>query len=185
MIKLYYTGAKEFEGIQKMPSKSLGGNISSSVVPNGLMNSLFSDISLLDLQLGSKQLRILAIKNEGANPITNFTVHVEHDENDENIADFYIGYSLPQADDCGVFGETVEDEEAEPYHSELQISKSNLTKLNISNLEKDNYILLYLQRRIKQNQLSREQEIDAIQKNYEEGKKPNRAENVQLIFNYS
>ncbi len=49
MLKLYYTGASTWKNSQTLASKSLGGYISNTSVPNGLNNSLFGDIGELDL----------------------------------------------------------------------------------------------------------------------------------------
>lgn len=49
MLKLYYTGAQTWKNSQTLASKSLGGYISNTSVPNGLTNSLFGDIGELDL----------------------------------------------------------------------------------------------------------------------------------------
>lgn len=189
MIRLYYTGAKSFLEEQRSPSKSLGGYISSSAIPNALINNLYADISYSNLQEGVQQLRVIALKNEGISTLVNVTAHIEHIVNKEgiidNMADFYIGYATPKSDDCGIYGEKVENEEAEPYQSELQKSSGELQKISLLNIEKDQFVLLYLQRRIIINELSEQEEIDAIRKAYEEKTKTDRVENVQLVFNYS
>ena len=48
MIKLFYTGAGSFNTAQTLASKSLGGYISNTAVPNGVINSLFPPLSLME-----------------------------------------------------------------------------------------------------------------------------------------
>lgn len=48
MIKLYYTGAPQFNESQTLASKSLGGYISNTAVPNGVINSLFTPLSTME-----------------------------------------------------------------------------------------------------------------------------------------
>lgn len=48
MIKLFYTGAGAFNTPQTLASKSLGSYISNTAVPNGVANSLFNPLSVME-----------------------------------------------------------------------------------------------------------------------------------------
>lgn len=61
-VQLLYTGADNVGLPQLTASKSIGGFVSSSQVPNLLMQNLFGDVSYQNLVNGSKTLRALALK---------------------------------------------------------------------------------------------------------------------------
>lgn len=60
---LYYSGAQTPNTPQPDYEKSLGGFVSSSPVPNGGINSIFSNISQLTLEEGAVETRAIFLKN--------------------------------------------------------------------------------------------------------------------------
>ena len=54
MLKLFYTGATGFNTSQNLSSHSLGGYISNTKVPNGVLNSLFTPLSLTEIYKNKK-----------------------------------------------------------------------------------------------------------------------------------
>ena len=67
MIKLYYSGAKSYNAPQINPLNSLGGYLSSTPIPNGENNSVFSDVSLLSIKNKTRECKLIVLKNELAN----------------------------------------------------------------------------------------------------------------------
>lgn len=61
MIKLFYTGSLAFNQPNTLPSKSLGGFISNTTVPNGVVNSLFSSLSLMDFYNEKKSTQYIGL----------------------------------------------------------------------------------------------------------------------------
>lgn len=61
MIKLYYTGAGMFNTAQTLASKSIGGFISNTPVPNGVANSLFTPLSLMEFYKNKKTVEYIGL----------------------------------------------------------------------------------------------------------------------------
>ncbi len=62
-MQIFYTGAKTYLGEQKESSASLGGLISSTEVPNGLLSNLFGTLSKFTIQQNKPEFRAVVIKN--------------------------------------------------------------------------------------------------------------------------
>ena len=61
MLKLFYTGSTSFNTSQNLASRSLGGYISNTAVPNGVINSLFSPLSLMEFYKEKKTTEYIAL----------------------------------------------------------------------------------------------------------------------------
>lgn len=62
-IKIYYSGASVISGAQTDPESSLGGNMSSTEVPNTALMSLFYTVSGSETISGSNKYRAVFVKN--------------------------------------------------------------------------------------------------------------------------
>ena len=74
-MKWFYSGAKELDKEQREPSKSLGGLRSSTVVPNGRINSMFNDFSSLSIKEGQDETKAFFIKNTFAQKVTGVLIY--------------------------------------------------------------------------------------------------------------
>ena len=100
MIELYYTGSLKGGTEQTNFAKSTGGYISSTKVPNGNFNNLFSSLSLYGInnikeELIDFEIIGLGLKNISSNILKNVTFWVEKEDN--SVGDFYIGATLAVA----------------------------------------------------------------------------------------
>ena len=86
MIEIYYTGAAEALGAQKVPSDSLGGLVSGSKMPNDSFNNLFGEVSQLSRERLPRTIRVLAIRNTGAAALTGLKVYTEIDAVDSTVS---------------------------------------------------------------------------------------------------
>lgn len=77
-MRLYYTGADVLDTPQTSAEKSLGGFRSSTMVPNGGLNVLFSDISYKMLGDKPTEVRALVLKNTGAEVVINVSLYTEN-----------------------------------------------------------------------------------------------------------
>jgi len=77
-LKFFYSGAANVDDAQTDPSLSLGGNLSSSEVPNRNLNNIFSDINLANSRAGMIDFRALFIKNTGAENFTKVTLFIKN-----------------------------------------------------------------------------------------------------------
>lgn len=62
-IKMYYSGASVVSGTQTDPSTSLGGNMSSTEIPNVTLMSLFDIVSGSEIISGSDSYRAVFVSN--------------------------------------------------------------------------------------------------------------------------
>lgn len=62
-MQFFYTGADFFQGSQTNIEKSLGGFMSSSVVPNNSLNNIFSDVSSSAQYNGRVETKGVVLKN--------------------------------------------------------------------------------------------------------------------------
>jgi len=62
-MQFFYTGASTYLGQQNDPNLSLGGFISNTVVSNGTLDNIFSDLSYQTVQQKRQEVRGLIFKN--------------------------------------------------------------------------------------------------------------------------
>lgn len=75
MVFLYYTGAPEVNQPQTQIQRSLGGNRSSTRVPNNDLNALFTSVSKQELEKGAKQIIGVVLSNESGAEINDITLY--------------------------------------------------------------------------------------------------------------
>ena len=145
---LYYTGAIQPNAIQDSPSKSLGGYVSSSVVPNDVINNLFSDIYWYDLKHNLKHIRVIAFLNTTDETLDDFTVHVNSHE--DNVSKLKIGIIKNEVDEeCDVkYFETLPNATAVPQYVELKECEGAINSLMLSDIPPNNYVGIFIQREL-------------------------------------
>jgi len=80
-MRFLYTGSQLYLTPQNDPYKSLGGFVSSSVVPNGRLNSLFADASYSGVTVGSVECRALILQNESGVTVNSLTLGYQYSAN--------------------------------------------------------------------------------------------------------
>lgn len=118
-MMLYLTGAanslaKSQEAPQTDVSKSLGGYISSSVVPNGSVNALFDTISLHTLKDKPQEIIGIALINKFETDVTDVTVKMVTRKN--YIGKFKVAAVSIGSDFCM---EHIDNRYAEPIQAEF------------------------------------------------------------------
>lgn len=134
MLKFFYTGASTWNNSQNQPSKSLGGYISNTTIPNGLTNSLFSDLSESDLYEEKIKKEIIGIalypffftkeeKTDKINIEVNLITNNEEDKNTSILQElkkafkFYIGLGPISGNSAsGYYMEQIQDGNSKPYY---------------------------------------------------------------------
>jgi hypothetical protein len=113
---LFYTGSDTPQGVQKLSEKSLGGYISSTIVPNGILNNLFSTFTKSDVDSKRNQTRVIALTNLTSAPIPNISLYTSIPNG--SFVDIKLGVSEPFFDKCGNPNfEKLDTEEASPYYT--------------------------------------------------------------------
>lgn len=81
-MKFYYTGADYFGVAQNSPLKSLGGFISTTIVPNNSLLNVFPEVSSLAMQNGDSEVRGLILKNTIGKEVTDVYLYMTYPETD-------------------------------------------------------------------------------------------------------
>ena len=118
-MMIYLTGAntslvKSSEAAQTDPAKSLGGYISSTLVPNGELNALFDLISSHTLEKKKKETIALALVNKLDKAVNNVTLKVV--VGNENLATFRVAAVKP---DSSLAMEHIANRYAEPLAADF------------------------------------------------------------------
>lgn len=74
-MRLFYSGAKTLNSENFSPEKSLGGFISSTQIPNGKVESIFSNFSNMSINSGVYETKGLFIKNTFPYTVKNLLVY--------------------------------------------------------------------------------------------------------------
>lgn len=116
-MKFYYTNSAKPDEPQKEPNKSLGGYISSSVVPNEMQHAMLDNASYLSIKRKQKQIRCFALKNTTGETVSDISLDFEF--NEDMICDISIGVATPDEDACGFLFDTIPNDFATPYNIEF------------------------------------------------------------------
>ena len=147
MIYLYYTGSEQFDTPQQEINKSLGGNISSTIIPNSQINSLFRDVSSYSKQKGTSETICIALKNISQNDLLNFTLFCELSSEDFTIE---AAIALPSINECNIpVFEKLKTSEQSPYYAEFNNIVNEDNAISIAEFKKDSYLGLFLRKKIK------------------------------------
>ena len=181
-MNVLYTGAATFLEKQEDPSKSLGGFISATGVPNDFLSNLFGEISKLSASQGKRVTRVIAFKNDTASTITSVKVYVAP-EDDEPAASFKLGFQVPVLDDCGdLVIEKVPNESSSPLNVDLADATGPGKAINLPDIAAGEYVGIYIQRILDDDAVTfTDQEVID---DYIAETTPNTEEAINLIFSW-
>lgn len=141
MIKLYYTGSTSWKQMQTLSSKSIGGFISNTTVPNGLANSLFQNLGELDLWKDKVIYNYIGVaayvfffEGENESDYKNFLFKLEFDpefEQYKDLFEFSVALAPLSGDDTnGYYMEQLRSIESKPYYldSDFQILGEDIVR---------------------------------------------------------
>lgn len=124
---LFYTGAFSNEAPQVSADKSLGGYVSSSLIPNGRLNNIFSQISKSTVINKKQEIRMIALKNTTGSSITNAKIYT-------NIADGSVKLKVAAVAPAIVNGvpvfESIQDSNSLPYQASLDLHEGEVNAIN-------------------------------------------------------
>lgn len=192
MIKILYTGAPAFLAPQLDSLKSLGGFISSSEVPNDFLNNVFGGLSQMTIQQNKAEIRVIALQNKTGAAISGVSVHFVYPVDDAtptpnktNLAEFLIGYKSPTANDCGDLStEQIANIYASPYSVPLVSAEGLGNALSLPNLDIDQYVVLYIKRKIKPVTIDPEEEIEILEDIFDGEVEKITQENIELVLTW-
>src|SRR6478609_63622 len=105
-MKLFFSGAKTYQGYQPDPAASLGNYVSNVEIQNDLINNLFSSISQYSIQQNKLVSRAIVIQNDELVAYTNLKVWLTYPSDgspatDTNIATLEFAQVDLVSDGCG------------------------------------------------------------------------------------
>lgn len=156
-MKIFYTGAFKFNQPQLDPSKSLGGLISSTEVPNGEIGALWSAITKYTIYniVNKGDYRAIVIQNDDTVTLTGLKAYFSYpDENDswsntDLFAAFQIGSEDVQSDNCGDLSiQSIASPFAVPRNVQFYMADGGVNEFNLPDLAPNQYIGIWLKRTI-------------------------------------
>lgn len=185
MLKLYYTGAGAFNEKQEDPSQSLGGNISSSIVPNDFLNNIFGEASFLSRANNRDETIALALKNEFSQDIAIIEVWAEWENPNNRTSVIKLGAIEVDSDGCGGFTvQNIPSKYSKPYGVNLYDIRGESNKVNIGGLAVDEYVGLYFNRTYLTSATEVQKDADTLEKEFDGDITVEKVENITLIFEY-
>src|SRR5689334_10525241 len=117
---LLYTGAESANDAQIQPERSLGGYVSSSMVANGMVNSIFSTISKTTVDKNKRDTRLIALKNTTGATLDNVQIWIERGEGSYSRVKLAAVECTTDASNNPFF-ELIPNPEAIPYQAVLSL----------------------------------------------------------------
>lgn len=142
-MKILYTGALKQDTSQIDPNISLGGLVSNSIIPNDDLSNIFSAVSLISIQNKRKEIKMIAIKNDENDILTDLTFTFTLDTN--SICNYKIAFVNPSIGADHFCFETIPNPTSTPYYANFQPILNNV-EFNISLLETNSYLGIWLMR---------------------------------------
>lgn len=151
MIRLYYSGSGKAYETQENATKSLGGFISNSLIPNGTQNSIFSN--LFASKDNRKETKLIVLKNEGVSISTPIKIWIDHTQ--LVYSEILISGVLPFSDECSNFKfENIPSSDSIPTYAEFEKFDSTDNFLEVESFSNNSYIGLWLHRKVLSSKLS-------------------------------
>lgn len=144
---LYYSGANKANTEQNQAEKSLGGYISSSTIPNGLINSIFTTISRSVVEKNKRDTRLIVLTNTSGAAKTGVKVYIDPDA--EAVSNIKIACVAPATDACSnSYFEQITSTEALPYQATLALHNGEVNAIAVGNMAVGASIGIWLSREL-------------------------------------
>lgn len=144
---LYYSGADRVGMAQNQPEKSLGGYISTSVIPNGMINSIFSTISRSVVEKQKRDTRLIVLTNTTGVIVTDVKIYIEQTPN--SVSNIKMAAVSPATDQCSnLFFESIPNTESLPYQATLDLHNGIGNAIEVGDMAIGATIGIWLSREI-------------------------------------
>lgn len=143
---LLYTGAGTSNTPQINAEKSLGGFVSSTPVPNGRLNNIFSDLSKSGILDQRKEIRLIALKNTTGAIVNGVTVYTNKGTSSSILS---IAAVASAVDSCSnIVFEKVQDAQTLPYQATLALHEGSGAALSVGTMQINQVIGIWIYRDI-------------------------------------
>lgn len=153
MIIPYYTGATKSVDQQPNPKISLGGYISTSKIPNGTKNNIFENITSQEVLKELREIKMIALHNNGETAKTNVKVWVDVDD-EETIFIYKLDVVEPGYDTvCNkYYFEQINSSSELPYNAELEVYGPD-NQFDVGSINPDRFVGVWISREIDESKL--------------------------------
>lgn len=177
-MKLYYTGSKTYLGTQPKKEFSLGGFVSSSIVPNSQLGNLFSDITKYTTGNEITEVIGIILKNETGSTVNDILFNFSLPESP--VASYQIAaVQLSQDSDNNYYMEEIANQYSLPYYATFYSADDN--QVNLGSLVADGMLGLWIKRTVTFTATS----CDDLFDNYKEGIESATSEQIGLVFDWT
>jgi hypothetical protein len=185
---LYYTGATAPDTIQINADKSLGGFVSSSVIPNGRLANLFSTIAKSDITGKVFDVRMIALKNITGGTVNNVKIYSVLGSSPH--VKLKLAAVAPATNNCGnKYFESIYDSHTLPYQATLDYHEGSGNAIDAGSILNNDIVGIWIMREIDQTKfpelnaasnLTGKQLYDLLIANNN-----NVNENIQVVIDYT
>jgi hypothetical protein len=183
-MQLLYTGASTYNTAQKKKEYSLGGFISSTVVPNAQLGNLFSLVSKYAIENDSFEVIALALKNDSLDKY--YSVNIWFELPTGNYCDFEIAVvTLSQDTNDYYYMETLINNQSLPYNATFYSCNGQANAIDIGDLDSSGMVGLFIKRKINTTNTALLNDNTTLNDNYNNGVVLSQKEDVALKFSWS
>lgn len=163
-MKLYFSDISQEGQPQNESRLSLGGYCSSTMVPSGQLNALFSEVSTYTLEKNRKEYIFLVIKNEFENVVKHPQLWIEKD--DSHICNFKFAIVEPMP--SGEF-ESTQSPFNKPLYAEFYTANGIEDAIEMSPIDPGDMLGLWIERSIDSEnpQVKNRNNCDYLYENYD------------------
>lgn len=185
-MRLFYTGASSFDAQQNDPSKSLGGWISSTPVPNGMKSNLFGTISSYTTDQLFREVIAIAIKNITADTVNDIEVYFIPDSNNPISKYKIAAVQAIEHVTCErqYYVENIDSNKQLPFDATFYEATGESNAVNIGNLESGKYVCLWIMREIDSEAVAQQKSCDALHDAYVNGQTLSKLETTKLNLSW-
>jgi len=179
---IYYTGATREGETQPEASLSLGGYLSSSVIPNDVLGNLFSGLSRNLLENKIRETRGIVLQNDSAQQATGIRLWFVVDA--ESKVEYRVAVVTLAEDDCGRYMELLPNGNATPYTATFNSANGEPNAINLPNMDSNAIIGLWIERAVKDD-VTAVETCDEVYTRYQNDEELETEETVSLIIDYT
>lgn len=176
-MRLFYTIISTEDGVQTRPDLSLGGFISSTVVPNNSYQNLFSDISCYSVAEARDEYIALALLNETGAIAYNVTLYFNYPDNcQKSIEMAFVAFNSDGE------MEIINTPFSAPYNADFNPADGELNSLLIGDIPVDGKVGIWLKKVIDKTAIQEEYSDDNLEAN---GNPSEADEDIGLVIMYN
>ena len=170
-MRFYFSGAGSFNSLQQDSNRSLGGNRSSSVVPNDMFNNLFGDVSYTSQQNQLTETKCVFLVNEIGN-LSNLRLMLT-----SNLAETerFCDFEIAVVNTDGMKTEQIPNTQSTPYFGEFDSDLYDVETPIISLFPVDSSLVFWIRRKTRNS-------IQSLNEDVAQGELPFEATNLHLIW---